>query len=150
MRPAEEEISAGGPIPPSGGPLALHQAPPRVQAGAEGIGDRGVDRGIDRVVDRMIVGKNREGLPEVRLDVAVGALQGTEVRLAAAANGLVATFVAASESARWIVRAQLAELARALEGRGLTIARYEVTARSSMRRHDRDRSPRGTWEDAVE
>ena len=130
----------GTPLPPpvpSGGPLALHRVERR---------DRVEAPQAAQLVDRMIVGKTREGLPEVRLDVAVGALRGTEVRIAAGPGGLEATFVAATESARRVVEAQLADLARALEGRGLKVARCQVTMKGDRRPRVAGRS----WEDAGE
>ena len=133
-------------IPPSGGPLGLHRAPDPLPSRPGGI----APAQAAAVVDRMIVGRTREGLAEVRMEVAVGSLKGTEVRLVAGTAGVEATFLAASESARRVVEAQLAELARALEGRGLKVASCEVTARAAPRRPDRDRRGRGSWEDAAE
>ena len=138
----ELAVEAGSAPPhpvPMGGPLALHRAP-----------ERAVDAPAPaELVSRMIVGATREGLAEVRLDVAVGALRGTEVRLLAGPAGLEATFLAATESARRIVEAQLGELARALESRGLQLARCEVSTRERPRPMG-DRRSRPSWEDGAE
>src|SRR6266540_4456383 len=102
---------------PAGGPLGLHAAVAPVARGPVTI---------EGVADRMLVGKTREGLPEVRLELAAGGWRGAEVRLVAGKHGLEATVVVASEAARRVVEAQLADLAHALEARGLRVARCEL------------------------
>ena len=135
-RPEDEAPQA--PPPPLGGPLGLHATPaPSRPAVAPVAAPEAA-----RLVDRMVVGQTRDGLPEVRMDVAAGGLHGTEIRLLAGRHGVEATFVAATESARRVVEAQLADLARALEGRGVKLARCEVTDAGRERR-DRPRQGRG-------
>jgi hypothetical protein len=111
---------------PAGGPLGLHAAP-------AAPAPRG-PVAIDGVADRLLVGRTREGLPEVRIELAAGGWRGTEVRLVAGKHGLEATLVVASEAARRVVESQLADLARALESRGVRVARCEVAARGEPRR----------------
>jgi hypothetical protein len=151
-RPGEEHgIDAAGAQPPAGGPLGLHRAPDAPSRVEPLAGPQAA-----QLVDRLMVGQTRDGLPEVRMDVAVGALRGTEVRLTAGRAGLEATFVTATEAARRVVEAQLADLARALEARGVNVARCDVVVRGSRSqaaaaRLDRDeRAARGSWEDVLE
>ena len=128
-----EDHDRGGDLPalppPMGGPLALHAAPPKVDP---------VGPAAAALCDRIIVGKTRDGIPEVRLDLGIGQLRGTEVRLTAGLRGLEATFVTATEAARRVVEAQLADLARALEGKGIHVARCQVTSREREQRAPRD------------
>ncbi len=120
---------------PAGGPLGLRAAATPTPAAAAPVAG---------VVDRMLVGHTRDGLPEVRLDIGVGGWRGTEVRLVAGKHGLEATVIAASEAARRVIEAQLADLARALEARGLHVARLQVATRETDdRQHDDERQRRG-------
>jgi hypothetical protein len=125
---------------PSGGPLALH-APseaPRVSGAA----------GVAGVVERLLVGATVDGCPEVRLAIGRGPWQGTELRLVAGARGVEATLVVPTEAARRVVEAQLADLARSLEGRGVGLSRCEVATRDEQRRREHDaRERRDRWQD---
>ena len=103
---------------PTGGPLALHAA----------AAARPLPR-VDELADRMLVGRTRDGHPEVRLQLAAGEWRGAEVRLVAGKHGLEATVVVASEAARRVVEARLTDLARALEAGGLHVARCQVQRR---------------------
>jgi hypothetical protein len=128
----EEERERGGKQPqppPMGGPLGLHAAPVKIDAPPISVA---------ALCDRMVVGKTREGLPEVRLDVSAGLFHGTEVRLVAGVKGIEATFVTATESARRVIEAQLADLARGLEGRGVRVVRCQVTARPKHQKQQED------------
>jgi len=116
---------------PTGGPLGLHTAGPPAAARAAAP--------LEGVADRMLVGKTRDGLPEVRLQLSAAGWHGTEVRLVAGKHGLEATLVVASEAARRVVESQLADLARALEARGLHVARCQIAARADADADARER-----------
>jgi hypothetical protein len=128
---------------PSGGPLGLH-APNAASAAAPKVGS------IEGVADRMLVGTTRDGCPEVRLELAAPGWQGTEVRLVAGRHGLEATLVVATEAARRVVEAQLADLAHALEGRGIHVARCQLAERDAQRGRDDERQRRREREAAFE
>jgi hypothetical protein len=119
---------------PSGGPLGLHAASANVAAARVAT--------VEGVADRMLVGKTREGWPEVRLELAAPGWRGTEVRLVAGRHGLEATLFATTEAARRVVEAQLGDLARALEGRGIHVARCQLAERDEQRSRDDERQRR--------
>ena len=128
---------------PSGGPLGLHAAT-HVAPAARTITT------VDGVADRMLVGKTSEGLPEVRLALGAGDWRGTEVRLVAGKHGLEATLFATTEAARRVVESQLGDLARALEGRGIHVARCQLAERDAQRGRDDERQRRREREAAFE
>jgi hypothetical protein len=117
-------------VPPSGGPLGLYAARAPAAAPVHAVPS------ASAVADRLLVGRTREGLPEVRIDLGAGAglLGGTEVRLLATARGLEATFACATESARRAVETQLADLARTLRQRGLAVVSCEARVRGAPTR----------------
>lgn len=141
-RGATFDEAASAPSLPEGGPLGL-----RASCRATSAAPSGATPGADRVlaselVDRIAVGRTRFGLPEVRMTIAAPGLAGTEVRLCGSPHGVEATFLAATESARRAIEARLTELARALEGRGIRVARCEIESRPRSREGRRqDRAP---------
>lgn len=99
-------------------PLPIFAEPHETQAPAATAG-----------VERLVVGKTREGNAEVRLSLGPESACGVEVRLIARPGGVEATFLAASAAARREVETKLAELARALEARGVRLVRLEARVR---------------------
>jgi hypothetical protein len=137
FRPARAErdelaglAAAAAAMMPAGGPLGVRSQP---------VGGReAAPIAVAGVADRMLVGRTRDGLPEVRMDLAAaGPWRGTEVRLVAGPRGLEATLVVNGEAARRAVEGQLRELARALEARGVTVASCRLVDRAEEDRRQR-------------
>lgn len=124
--PGGTHVGHGGPL---GGPLGTHAAPAEIREPG-----RVEPLAAEQVADRIVAGVTREGLPEVRLGLSVGAFRGTEVRLLAGYHGLEASFVVPTEAARRVVEGHLAQLARALERRGIRVAACDVALRGRSNR----------------
>ena len=86
---------------------------------------------------RLLVGRTAEDWPIVCLDLGGRCPGGLEVRLVAGARGLEATFLVSTAAARRAVESQLGEMARALESRGLGVARCQVSERRRRGREER-------------
>jgi hypothetical protein len=99
---------------------------------------------VEGIADRLLVGRTREGCPEVRLALgpADGVWRGAVVRLVRGAHGIEATVITTSEAARRAVEGQLVELARALEARGVVVTRCEAWLRAEADDEARRRAQR--------
>jgi flagellar hook-length control protein FliK len=85
---------------------------------------------IRQIVERVMVGVNKEGLSEFRIELKDNILGGTALSLTAKDGKISAKFETRDANVKRLLMASEGELARAFEGKGLRLERFEVVGPS--------------------
>ncbi len=81
---------------------------------------------IRQIVERVMVGVNKEGLSEFRIELKDNVLGGTALSLSAKDGKIFAKFETRDQNVKRLIQASEGELARAFESKGLRLERLEV------------------------
>lgn len=76
---------------------------------------------LDKLVEEVRVGVNAEGKSEFQIDLKEGVLQGMTLKVTAEGGKVQCNFVGGDNSAKNFIEASQGSLARALEGKGLSL-----------------------------